>query len=466
MNWIKKHYYLLAIFLYLPSLFTFFSGDDWAHMRASQILNFSEFLNFFSFTHNAQSLTFYRPLPQQVFFFLFSNVFGINALPYHLFVIICFGISLFLLFKLAQKLKFSDTQASLSVFLYAIAVANFPRIYFLSAFQDVLLPLFVIASLIMFLDRKYILSIIFFIFSLMSKETAVVTPLLLLGLIFLTHKNKIKNIVPYFAITLIYLFLRFKYFGGAEGDSYVYNFSIQKILNTLFWYIAWTFGAPETLVDYVGSGLKIVPKFFTDFPVWSIIILLELGSLISIFIISLLTLKNQIIKNSRFILFCLFLFLVSLAPVIFMPWHKFTHALSLPMIGSSLALGFLFANRNIFVKLFLFVYIITNISMMLFIYPRHYSVNRALISQKVYQYFSVNYPTPPADSYFMFTNNKTSRNEGRNQSKEVSFALSQSDFFKIFYQDRNYEVQYEDIARNSTPSGTSILLDSSQFLIR
>ncbi len=466
MNWIKKHYYLLAIFLYLPSLFTFFSGDDWAHMRASQILNFSEFLNFFSFTHNAQSLTFYRPLPQQVFFFLSSSVFGINAFPYHLFVLICFGISLYLLFKLAQKLHFSDTQASLSVFLYAIAVANFPRIYFLSAFQDVLLPLFVVASLILFLDQKYFWSIIFFIFSLMSKETAVVMPFLLLGLIFLTRKNKIKSTIPYFAIMLIYLFLRFKYFGGAEGDSYVYDFSIQKILNTLFWYLAWTFGAPETLVDYVGSGLKIVPKFFTDFPVWSTVILLELGSLVSLFLISLFTLKKQIFKNNRLILFCLFLFLISLAPVIFMPWHKFTHALSLPMIGSSLALGFLFADRKIFIRLFLLVYILTNISMHLFIYPRHYSVNRALISEKVNQYFSVNYPTPPVDSYFIFTNNKASRNEGKNQSKEVSFALSQSDFFKVYYHDRNFQVYYADLGWNSTPSGTPILLDSSQFLIR
>jgi len=149
-----------------------------------------------------------------------------------------------------------------------------------------------------------------------------------------------------------------------------------------------------------------------------------------------------------------------------MPWHKFTHALSLPMIGSSLALGFLFVDRKTFIKLFLLFYIITNISMMFFIYYRHYSVNRALISQKVYQYFSKNYPTSPVDSYFEFTNNRASRNEGKNQSKEVSFALSQSDFFKVFYHNRNFKVYYEDLAWDSTPSGTPLYLDSSQFLIR
>lgn len=457
---------LLPILVYIPSLFTFFSGDDWAHMRVSQIINFQEFFNFFSFIHNPQSLTFYRPLPQQLFFFLFNRVFEINAFPYHLFVLICFGISLYLLYKLAKKLNFSDIQANLSVFVYGIAVANFPRIYFLSAFQDVLLPLFVIASLILFLNKKYLWSILFFVLSLMSKETAVVTPFLLLGLIFLTKKNKIKNTIPYFAITLLYLFLRFKYFGGAEGDSYIYDFSVKKMFNTLFWYGVWTLGAPEILVDYVSSGLKIVPKFFTDFPIWSTVILIELGSLVSLLFISLATLKKQIVSNIRLIFFCLFIFLISLIPVIFMPWHKFTHALSLPMVGSSLFLGFLFADRKIIFRLFLICYIITNLSMNLFLYPRHYSVNRALISEKVFQYFSTNYSTPPINSYFVFTNNKLSRNEGNNQSKELSFALSQSDFFKVFFQDRNFKVYYQDIKMDSTPSGTPIFLDSSQFLVR
>jgi len=456
----------LSVLAYLPSLFTFFSGDDWFHLRISQINSFSQFLNFFSFSHTAQSASFYRPLPEQVFFFVFNRLFGLNALPYHIFVLFCFILSLYLLYKLAKKLNFSHTQANLTVLVYGIAVANFPRIYFLSAFQDVLLPLFVIASLILFLDKKYLRSIFFFVLSLLSKETAVVVPFLLLGLIFLTRKNKIKNTLPYFLITLLYLFLRFKYFGGAAGDSYIYDFSLKKALNTLFWYIVWTFGAPENLVDYVGSGLKIVPKFFTDFPIWSTVMLAELGSLFVFLVFSLTTLKNKISQNWRLIIFCLFFFLVSLGPVIFMPWHKFAHALSLPMVGSSLLLGFLLADRKLVLKIFLAIYLVTNLSMNLFLYSRHYSVNRSRISEKVYQYFSQNYPQAPVNSYFVFTDDPASPHQGKDQSKELSLALSQSDFFQVFYHNRDFGVYYEDLGLDSTPSGIPIHVDSGQFLVR
>lgn len=457
---------IISVLVYLPSLTVFFSGDDWAHMRVSQILNFQEFLNFFSFTRTDQSLAFYRPLPQQVFFNIFGWLFKFNSLPYHIFVLVCFASSLYLLFKLAKKLNFSDRQANLSVLIYGIAVANFPRIYFLSAFQDVLLPLFVSASLIYFLDKKYLWSLVFFIFSLLSKETAVVTPILLVGLLIYVRKISWKPLIPFVIVTFIYLYFRFKYFGSAVGDSYVYDFSIKKTLNTLLWYIFWTFGAPETLVDYVSSGLKIVPKFFTDFPVWSKIILYELGSLFAFFALSIFYIRKEIVKKYRLIVFCLYIFLISLGPVIFMPWHKFTHALSLPMIGSSLLLGYFFSNRKLLTSLFVAVFIVTNLSMNIFLFNRHYSVNRSRISEKVYQLFINKYPKQPANSYFVFMNDPNSPNQGNNQSKELSLALSQSDFFKAFYQDRSIKVFYQDLGITATPSGNPIYIDSNQFLLR
>ncbi len=457
---------IISILVFLPSLSVFFSGDDWAHMRVSQIINFQEFINFFSFTRTEQSLAFYRPLPQQVFFNIFSWLFKFNSLPYHVFVLACFALSLYLLYQLAKKLNFSDRQANLSVLIYGIAVANFPRIYFLSAFQDVLLPLFVIASLIFFLDKKYLWSLVFYILSLLSKETAVVTPILIVGLLIYTKKINWKPLTPFIIITIFYLFFRFKFFGGAVGDSYVYDFSIKKTLNTLFWYILWTFGAPETLVDYVSSGLRIVPKFFSDFPLWSKIILVELGSLFSVFAISVLLLKKELLKNYRLIIFCLFIFLVSLGPVIFMPWHKFTHALSLPMVGSSLLLGYFLSNRKLYSNLFVVAFIVTNLSVNLFLFTRHYSVNRSRISEKVYQYFSNQFPKLPKNSYFVFTNNPSSPNQGKNHSKELSLALSQSDFFKVFYGERTLKVFYQDLDLTGTPSGIPIYVDSSQFLVR
>ena len=452
--------------IFSPALLGFFSGDDWAVMRVSEIKSPGEFLNFFSLIPTTQSLTFYRPLPQQIFFFVFHRLFGLNPFPYYLCVLACFLLSLYFLYRLAIKLKFSHLQSLLTVLFYGVAVANFARIYFLSAFQDVLLPLFVILSLLTYIDKKISLSILFFVLALLSKETAVVIPPLIFWLILYSGGKHFVKLIPYFVILALYLFFRLKFFGGAAGDSYLWDFSITKVLNTFLWYCLWAIGTPEIMVDYVGSGLRIVPKFFTDFPVWNKIILLELGSLFISLIAQIAFYFKEFTKKSGLVIFCLFFFLISLSPVIFMPWHKFSHALSLPMVGSSLLLGYFFSKPKLLTKIFITLYLVTNISMMLFMYPRFYSVNRGKISRLVYEFFSKNYPLPPGDSYFLFVNDPTGYKGGEDQSKELSLALSSSDFFQIFYRDPDYRAYFVDLHESIPLSGKTVPIDSGQFLRR
>lgn len=142
-----KHKYLFSIIavsllLFLPSIFNFFSSDDWFHLRLVQIYSLREFANFFSFTPTAQSAAFYRPLSTQVFFYIFYHLFGLNPIPYHLFVLACFGYSLYLvytfsvlLFSSDQRQKTSDLRPLLVTLFYAFSVTNFSRIYFLSIFD-------------------------------------------------------------------------------------------------------------------------------------------------------------------------------------------------------------------------------------------------------------------------------------------------------------------------------------------
>lgn len=466
----KESFHLIVIIfviglVFFPALFGFFSGDDWAVMRVSQVNSFHEFSNFF-LPGTVQSLTFFRPLPQQFFFFIFSRMFGLNSLPYYIFTWSCFLLSLYFLYRLARRLKFDHTQSALTVIFYGVAVANFARVYFLSAFQDVLLPLFAILTLLAYLNKKYFYSLVFFIFALLTKETAVVLPFLLLATLVYTQEGKKTKTIPFFVLLFGYLYLRLKFFGGATGDSYLWDFSVKKAVNTLLWYCLWAVGTPEIMVDYVGSGLKIVPRFFTDFPAWSQIILIELGSLFLSLFVSITLVAKEIIKKYRLIAYCLLVFLLSLSPVIFMPWHKFTHALSLPMVGTSLLMGYFFSKPNVTTKLFIILYLITNISMMFFLYPRFYSVNRGKISRLVYEYFSVNYPAPPQDDHFVFVNDPTGYLHGQNQSKEVALAISQSDFFKIIYRDPDYMAYFLDLPTLATPSGSAIYIDSGQFLRR
>ncbi len=462
MSWIKKHLYLLTVLLYLPVLTNFFSSDDWFHLRISQIHSVGEFFNFFSFVHTNQSAAFYRPLPTQVFFFIFQKLFSLNAWPYHLFVLLCFGYSLVLVFRFTMTQLNNQSKATVAAFVYGLSVSNFTRLYFLSAFQEVVLVIFSLQCLLSFPKSKT-RSIIFFVLALMSKETAIVLPLLIILFNFKALKKQLLSFLFFFGVIWLgYLFLRLKIFGGAVGESYLWNFSPTKAANTFMWYVLWSFGAPELLVDYVGSGLKLIPRFFVDYySWWKLIVPFLLGSLISTNILFLQKVKRI---NGIFILSILF-FVVAIWPVLFLPSHKFALELGLPLVGFSIALSWLLPQKVTLVSVgFIFFYLVLNLSMNFLTYTRHYSVSRGEISRRVISYLSHTYPAYPSGKYFEFVNDAENNGSEWGQSKQISQAISGSDLFEVFYQNNNVKVFYQDFSENRPTEQQIIHLSTKQFI--
>lgn len=471
MNWLKKYFYLFPVLLYLPALGNFFSGDDWFHLRITQIDSLQQFLNFFSFNQNAQSASFYRPLSTQVFFFIFQRLFGLTPWPYYFFGLILFAYILYLIKKLSEIYLPStiyhlrSTTYHLPSIIYGLSVSNFTRVYFASAYQELFLVVFSLLTLTNFRSKPK-LSLFFFLLALLSKETAIVLP----ALIFLINYKdlKIKQhflfFIFYFLLSLIYLYLRLFHFGLVVGDSYTWDFSLVKLTNTLMWYFLWSLGAPELLVDYVGSGLRLIPRFFTDYSVWWPFIVLSLLSLIAT--LSIVFLKNFKKLNSQFWVFITF-FVVSLLPVLFLPSHKFALELGLPLVGFAIATSLLLQKSNkFFYFVFLSFFVLYNLSMNYLTYTRHYTVSRGQISKKVYQYFSHNYPSPSKQHYFEFINDANDYGSIWGQSKQISQSLSGSDFFKVFYRQPEFVVYYQDMQgqRPKPPEFTEIKISTKQFL--
>ncbi len=431
----------LAIAIFLPSSIVFFSADDWFHLRVSNISTFSEFLNFFSFTKTAQTIAFYRPLPTQVFFFTFQKIFGLNPLPYHLFVLLCFGYSLYLINKLAVSLISSEKKALLATLMYGFSVSNFTRLYFLSAFQEIVLVVFSLLTIISHLNDRRSKSLMYFILALLSKETAVVLPLVLLILDWSRKKLDLSKLVPFALILLPYLCLRLFVFGLATGDTYQWNFSFTKAVNTLTWYGLWSLGAPELLVDYIGSGFRPIARFFTDFPIWW-------GIILSLLLINLLALGifflGRIKKINRQFLSYLLLFVVSLLPVLFLPLHKFTLELGLPLVWFCLGVVWMLPERGKSLLIFIFFYLALNLSTNYLTYTRHPSVGRAEISQKVFEYIVKNYPQEPRGAYFEFINDTADYGASWGSSKQIANSIGGPELFRVLYQDPGYSVYYED----------------------
>lgn len=467
--------FVTSLIYYYPSFNTFFSNDDWFHLRISQVNNLNDFISFYSFTPLEHSTTFYRPLSTQTVFFLMQSLFGLNIFWYRLVEIVLFTIILWLTYRFVAIVSGDTEVGILASLIYLMSSTNFTRIYYFSTIQELLMTIFILACLLLYDTKKYFLSFCFFILALLSKETAVMTPLLIVLLVVFKSSMKIsdakkiltknlKSFLAFFLAMIVYLYLRLSFFGAGIGDSYQFDFSPFKFLNTSMWYGLWSFGIPEFLVDYVGSGLKIVPKFYTDFPKDKLFILGSSFSLLVIFLISFFVFFKKNIKS--IICFGLFWF-ISLFPVLFLPWHKFTIELTLPLVGfSAIIATLIFSKNNNYLGIaLLLAYMIMNIYTHSLYFGRHYTVTRSEIAKSIFDYFENNYPTYPDNSYFEFVNDTTDYGKDFGSSIQAAHAISRSEMLRVLYKNPNINIFFEDYPEDIRPLDKELIKVSTKLFI-
>ena len=486
-KFIRKHLQWFAIFLiafvmFYPSLFGFFTNDEFFLLKIAKVSSFHDFLNFFNLVKDTVGIGAYRPLTLRVYYFLSVEFFHLNPFPLHIISFLAFFLDIFLVGLLTKLLTKSNKIALLSSFLYTTSVTHFGHLYYTGGFQELFVALMFLGSLILFIKyeidvsekhsvRKLILSFILFILALMSKETAVVLPFILVLIHFyLTLTKRIKvsikalilSIIPYIAILGIYLFLHFRYFGLVAGDSYVWNFSPLKALNTLSWYGLWSLNIPEMLVDFVGPGIHLNPNLLKY---WS-------GEIIPIFILFIAQvalavyafIRTKFSKETfRMLLFAVLWFVITLAPVLFLPVHKFTFYLVLPLFGTVIFLSYLMSSQKRAVRV-LFCVIWLAISLV----SLHLSVETNWITQgqtvayKVYQYFKTNEINLSGKNiYFVDTKNDMSLPWSPTQTLET--VLADKNFFEVFYPGLAAKINYSGLAKTPAAPSTATI-ESRQFL--
>ena len=445
--------YVLSFLLFYPSLFNFFTHDDFFHFKIAQVNNISEFLGFFNLFASPFSWGFYRPLTTQVFYSLGSEVFSKNPFWMHVASFIVFGGVIYLVYKLLFILFANKYLAFLSSLLYATSASHFGHLYFLGAFQELGLGLSFLSSLFFFVKFLKIgkrfslfLSLSLFAASLASKETAVVLPLVLILVsiyLILSKKTKIsflriaKFISPYLLILAVYLYLRIFHYGFATGESYIWSFS-PRIFNTLFWYTLWSFNLPEMLVDYVGPGFKINPNLllFWQKEVTRILVAVLIAASCLIYLVC-KSLKN--FKRQDYFIFALgFLwFGATLVPVIFLPWHKFTFYLTLPLVGIAFAVAnlLMFYKNNLFIILFFLSFLFTSFFTLDLTVKTHWITRGAAISRRVYDYFSLVGKKNDDKFLIEFYNTDYDADLPWKPSDLVSDSISGNNFFEVFFKD-------------------------------
>lgn len=177
---------ILTLIVYLPSFTTFYTNDDFFLLKIARVRTPLDYFGFFNPLQGPEGLGMYRPLTTQVFYSL-AWFLNLNPLTLHIISFLFFIGVIILIYKFVLELGFRKRLALISVFLYSLSASHFAHFYYLATFQEIGMTFFSLFSILLFIKyyfKKnkviYILSFTAFILSLLSKETAVVVPFLII----------------------------------------------------------------------------------------------------------------------------------------------------------------------------------------------------------------------------------------------------------------------------------------------
>lgn len=458
----KKYWPIAPLFLLFLGLYRFifnlyFTQDDFFHLKMSLASNFTDFINFFSFK-NPFGYTFYRPISTQVYNFIMVSLFGYHPFHFHLVSFLFFIANCFLVFKIVNKIIQKENLAWLAAFLYGVNASNIGSLSYFSNFQEISMAFFAFLTFWFYINKNQIF-ILIFILALLSKETSLVLPFIIMAYELLLGDKKWQRFLPLFLILGIYGILKIS---AGLPDVSVYRpiFSLKKILNSLFWYFLWGLGLPEMLIDFIGPGLKFNPGLFLQFGKEMRVYFVDVFAFLGLFMFGLLKLQR---KDRKTIIFFFSWFIAGLIPVIFWPSHKYVYYLTLPLLGLTALLAIVLRNTSRFGYYFgILLLIIISVTTINFSQKTYWVINRAKMSQKIIEDFQKDYPILPKGAVVYFVNDPDyPKIQGfGNSSTQAYYALSGENAIQLLYNDQTIRVYYEDLEKPP-----ELLQNSSNIII-
>ena len=344
-------YYQIVIVLVLLSFITYgnillnklFYDDEELIYRNAYVQNLRFFPKYFTENMIAgagQISNMYRPLLLTSFaldYFIWGN----NPLGYHLTSIFLHAANSILIFLLIATLFKNKFLAFLTAIFFIIHPVQTETIAYASGRTDPLFSFFALSSLLLSLAflgskkqriLKYLAAIILFVFALLSKETAIILPLLAILVVYtysssdpasggrveksfnnssrLRSNNIMSILIPFFLIDIIYITLRLTILNFANTlnfyqttNLYSQNLAVRLYTFTrvFFEYLKVLLFPSELIfarnIDYINSPLNV----------FVILFLIAMG-IVFVFLI-----KNG--RKNRLVTFAFFWFFISILPV-------------------------------------------------------------------------------------------------------------------------------------------------------
>lgn len=421
---------ILATFLaYGASLQYGFSQDDWYFLSISRAEGLSEIFNFFN-PLSQSGFAFFRPLGTQLYYFVFTRVFGLISAPLymHIFMLLLQGSCGYLVYLLVTKLKISHITGLLIALVYATSSAQFLSLFYIAATQQLLSAFFGLLSLNYFLNKKLWLSSLFFLLALLSKETAIMVPFIAVIIVFLQNQRlSFKLFIPYLSTSFCYLAMRFLSLPTTQSE-YQFAFGLN-VISTFRWYLLFAYGAAEEWIRYATPSFGVaLSRFVQDFGLLGLSVTVFTSLNFTIFVLSLLrnTLRQTILYLAWFIL--------ALAPVLFLLNHRYPHYLDLALIPLLLIVYQFIRGRWQYVLTLLLV--AASLSTIYLSERVHWTTGRAEMSAQAIS--TLDWPTICSHDAITFTGDDPF-------PRELSYTLSLANGVRVLCNNPDLEVSYQGL---------------------
>lgn len=454
---------VFLVTFYLKPLNGYFSQDDFFHLRQVMNRQYSDIPSFFVPLY-LEGTTFYRPVSREGYNFLALKSFGLNPLPYHVINLILIVTIGALVFKLIATLTGNKVIGLLSTIIYLLNPIHNVELYYLSSVQTLLSTTFILSGVIIYhkyLKEKniklFFVAVGLLVISTLCHESAVIFPAILglMELFFLEKKSSIKYVIYrmlFISLLLLpRLYIQLFVTGLPSQQAYLPSFSIKTISNSFGWFTLWSFGLPESLVDFVGPGLHLNNNFLIWYKDYVVFTFPPLAFILAVVIYLIFRNYRYLFRSKDFLLF-IYCYVFSLSPFLFFPEHKFVYYLSLPVVWFSSILGLLFAflSSNQKSRMFLCFIVICFgvISYMTsnFNEIAHWAAKRQLAAKFLLENFKKEYPSLQLGAQIYVKDDPNYpfiSSQWGTSSKQAFYILSGSDAFQLVYKDQTIRAYYE-----------------------
>lgn len=239
----------LVFIVYGKSINYELTGLDDDALTSKKSLYISDIKNFPKFFltdcyHNKKITQYYRPV-LSLSFAIETILFSVNTKVYHITNIILFILALYLMYLFLCKLGQNKTILKFIILVFCVHPIFVSTVVWLPARNDTLLAVFVFLFLINYVNyvkenklMYFLLSVIFFVFSLFTKETTVIIfPIAALITYCFNLKISKKNVLNYsivvIPILVVYFFLRRVAVAPINLNHYV-TFAYDYFFNVIY----------------------------------------------------------------------------------------------------------------------------------------------------------------------------------------------------------------------------------------